>query len=134
MGLIAFWRACKTNMQSTYDRIHYYKIDREQKKLVISKLKALLNREKQVELAWVFGSLTRRDSIRDVDVAIHSEPEMTFDALLDLNAQVELELGIPVDMVEIANMPQPLRRNILSNGILLKGKQKKQRQLEKTFV
>ena len=109
-------------MQSTYDRIQYYKIDDKRKENLINKLKALLVNEKQVKLAWLFGSVTRHESVRDIDVAVQAEPEFSFSEYLDLNVKIELELGIPVDMVEIRKVPESLRQNILKNGVLIKGK------------
>ena len=130
--LTAFWRVCKTNMQSTYDRIQYYKIEKNQKEAIITKLKALLAIEKEVKLAWLFGSLTRRDKVRDIDLAIYSEPELPFKDFLNLNAQIELELGMPVDMLEIGNAPQSLKENIFASGILIKGTRSLQLQFQKS--
>ena len=107
-------------MQSTYDKIQYYRIGQKQKASIIAKLKALLDIEEQVQEAWVFGSFTRHDSIRDIDVAIHTEPELSFKEYLNLNAELELELGIPVDLVEITKAPQSLKDNILKNGTKIK--------------
>ena len=103
-------------MQSIYDRIQYYKIGQREKASIIAKLKTLLAKEKQVQQAWLFGSFTRRDSVRDIDVAIHAEPELSFKEFLNLNAEIELELGIPVDLVEIAKVPASLKESILKNG------------------
>ena len=108
-------------MQSTYDKIQYYRIGQKEKEAIITKLKALLAREKQIKLAWLFGSLTRRDSVRDIDLAIYSEQELTFEEFLNLNAQIELEIGLPVDMIEIAKVPEVLKQKIFSSGILIKG-------------
>jgi predicted nucleotidyltransferase len=116
-------------MQSTYDKIQYYKIGQRDKASIIAKLKTLLAKEEQVKLALLFGSLTRRDSIRDIDLAIHAEPELTFKEYLNLNAQIELELRIPVDLVEIAKAPASLKANILKNGTLIKGTKTQQHQL-----
>lgn len=121
-------------MQSTYDRIQYFKIGKSEKEAIAIKLKALLADEKNIKIAWLFGSLTRRDTVRDLDVAIHSEPKLTFDALLNLNAQIELELGIPVDMVEIQDTSPSLKQNIFSNGILIKGNKLLQQQLQNANV
>jgi predicted nucleotidyltransferase len=107
-------------MQANYDKIQYFKIGRREKASLIAKLQAVLEKEKQVQQAWVFGSFTRRDSIRDIDVAIHAEPERTFKEYLDLNAQIELELGVPVDLVEITKAPAPLKENILKKGTRIK--------------
>ena len=81
--------------------MHYYKIGKKQKEAIITKLQALLSSKKEVKLAWLFGSLIRRNSVRDIDLAIYSEPELPFNDFLNLNAQIELELGMPVDMMEI---------------------------------
>ena len=118
-------------MQSTYDKIQYYRIGQKEKEAVITKLKALLAREKQIKLAWLFGSLTRRDSIRDIDLAIYSEPELTFKEFLNLNAQIELEIGLPVDMVEIARVPEVLKQKIFSSGVLIKGTKSLQHRFSK---
>ena len=107
-------------MQSSYDKIQYYKVGKREKASLIAKLKALLEKENQVQQAWVFGSFTRRDSVRDIDVAICTEPELTFKEYLDLNAQIELQLGVPVDLVEITKAPPPLKENILKKGTKIK--------------
>jgi predicted nucleotidyltransferase len=110
--------------RSTYDRIKWYRMGQKEKDTIIAKLKALLAKEKQVKIAWLFGSLTRRDSIRDIDLAVHSEPELTFKEFLNLNAQIELELGLPVDMVEIARVPEVMKDKIYTSGLLIKGGKK----------
>jgi predicted nucleotidyltransferase len=71
-------------MQSSYDNVQYYKVGKRDKASLIFKLKKLLEKEKQVQQAWIFGSFTRRDSVRDIDVAIHAEPELTFKEYLNL--------------------------------------------------
>ena len=117
----SWFRNRKTDTERIYDKIQYYKIGQKEKDSLIAKLKALLAKEKQVKLAWLFGSFTRRDSVRDIDLAIHSEPELTFKEFLNLNAQIELKLGLPVDMVEIAKAPESLQENIFLKGSLIKG-------------
>jgi predicted nucleotidyltransferase len=107
-------------MQSPYDRIQYYRLSEEAKASLIAKLKVLLDKEEQVQQAWLFGSFTRRDSVRDIDVAIHAEPELSFKEFLNLNAEIELELGVPVDLVEIAKVPAALKENILKKGTQIK--------------
>lgn len=119
-------------MQPTYDRIQYYKIGQKEKESITAKLKALLAKEKQVKLAWLFGSLTRRDSVRDIDIAIYSDPELSFKELLNLNVQIELELGLPVDMVETAQISESLRENIFTKGLLIKGTKTLQQQLQRS--
>jgi predicted nucleotidyltransferase len=116
-------------MQSTYDKIQYYKLGQEKKNRIIAKLKNLLAKEERVKLAMLFGSVTRRNYVRDIDLAIHDMPELSFKELLNLNAEIELELGIPVDLVKLSNLPASLKVNILKNGILTKGTKTQQHQL-----
>lgn len=108
-------------MQSSYDTIRFYKLDSKGRKSIIRKLKEDLARIEKVKLALVFGSLTTGHSVRDVDVCIYSVPTMDFKELLDLNARVELDVGIPVDISELSNLPPSLRIDILRHGILVKG-------------
>jgi len=108
-------------MQSSYDAIRFYKLDSERRKRIIRRLKEDLAREEKIKLALVFGSLTTRHSVRDVDVCIYSVPTMDLKELLDINARVELDIGIPVDISEHSNLPPSLRIDILRHGILLKG-------------
>ena len=80
----------------------------------------LLEKEEQVREAWVFGSFTRRGSIRDIDVAIRVEPELSFKEYLSLNSEIELELGMPVDLIQITKAPKTLEENILREGTKIK--------------
>jgi predicted nucleotidyltransferase len=108
-------------MQSTYDKIQFYKLERKQKNKIIAQLKKILNRQKRIKLAILFGSLTTRNNIRDIDLCIYTKPTLNFQELLNLNAQIELELGMPTDLVELTLLPPNLRTNILKNGIKIKG-------------
>ena len=107
-------------MQSPYDRIQYYNFNEEQKANLVSKLKALLAEDSRIQSAWIFGSFTRRGSVRDIDVAIRAKPKITFKEYLDLNVEIELELGLPADLVEINKVPTALKDTIIKNGTLIK--------------
>lgn len=118
-------------MQSTYDKIQYYKLGQNEKTRIITKLGTLLAKERRIKLAILFGSVTRRNYVRDIDLCIHATPELSFRELLNLNAQIELELGIPVDLVELSNLPESLKVSILKKGTLIKGAKTLQHQLLK---
>jgi predicted nucleotidyltransferase len=109
-------------MQSTYDKIQFYKLSQKEKEEIIKKLKKSLANQKRIQLAIIFGSLTTRDYIRDIDVCIHSNPKLKFNELLDLNAKIELALGIPVDIVEMESLTTTLQTSILRNGLIIKGR------------
>ena len=108
-------------MQSTYDKIQFYKLSQKEKDKIIKKLKKSLANEKRIQLAIIFGSLTTRNNIRDIDLCIYSTPKLNFKELLNLNAQIELDLGIPVDLVELTNLTTTLQISILKNGTIIKG-------------
>ncbi|MCW4046719.1 MAG: nucleotidyltransferase domain-containing protein [Candidatus Bathyarchaeota archaeon] len=114
-------------MQSAYDKIHYYEFGKKEKARIIAKLKAFLAKEKRIKLAILFGSVTRRNYGRDIDLCIHATPELNFKELLSLNAQIELELGIPVDLVELSNLSGALKAEIIKKGTLIKGDKLSQR-------
>ena len=109
-------------MQSAYDKIQFFKLGQKQKNQIIRKLKRTLAHEEHVKLAIIFGSLTTRENIRDIDIAICTVPTLAFKELLNLNAQIELDLAKPVDLVELRNLSKTFQTNILENGILIKGK------------
>ncbi|MEM3356410.1 MAG: nucleotidyltransferase domain-containing protein [Candidatus Bathyarchaeia archaeon] len=108
-------------MQSIYDKIQFYKLNQKGKEEIVRKIRKLLLNQKRIQLAIIFGSLTTRDYVRDIDVCIHSNPKLNFEELLDLNARIELALGIPVDLVELKNLSPNFQTSILKNGILIKG-------------
>ncbi|MGB9714764.1 MAG: nucleotidyltransferase family protein [Candidatus Bathyarchaeales archaeon] len=111
-------------MELTYDKIQYYKLSRKEKEEIVERLKNSLAKNNRIQLAIVFGSLATRDYIRDIDICISSNPKLNFKELLDLNAEIELELGIPVDLVELESLPKTLQTNILRKGIKIKGRKR----------
>jgi len=108
-------------MESAYDKIRFYKLRQKEKNKIVKTLKESLVNEKRVLLAMIFGSLTRRNSVRDLDICVYSAPTLNFKELLSLNAQIELDVGIPVDLVELRNLSPSFRVSVLKEGILIKG-------------
>lgn len=100
-----------------YDRVVYYTFSDQQKDEVFKKLEALLTAEKRVVLAYVFGSFTRRNNVRDMDVAVYAVPPLSFNELLDLGGRVELELGFPVDVVQLQDLNPAFRIKVLRHGL-----------------
>jgi len=108
-------------MESIYDRVQFYRFGKEEKRQIVHKVRKLLAGEKRILLAVIFGSFTRRDSVRDIDVCVYSVPTLNLSDLLSLNAKIELYLGLATDLVELVHLSAPLRFNVLRNGILVKG-------------
>jgi predicted nucleotidyltransferase len=107
-------------MQSTYDTIRWYKFTPTQKAQVIAKAKAAVAKEKAIKSAWIFGSLTRRNTVRDLDIALQAEPKLSFKEYLDLSVRIELQVGMPVDVVDLAEAPELLKASIAKANIKIK--------------
>jgi len=121
-------------MESVYDKVQFYKFSEKEKDKTIRKLKKSLANEKRILLALIFGSLTRRNSVRDIDVGVYSAPTLNPSELLKLNAEIELNLGVPIDLVELTYLSPSFRINILKNGTLIRGKETLLHQLlEQTY-
>ncbi|MFB0561210.1 MAG: nucleotidyltransferase family protein [Candidatus Lokiarchaeia archaeon] len=101
-----------------YDSIIYYTLDEEEKERLVEKLKSLLANER-VALAYLFGSVTRRSRVRDIDLAVYTIPPLSFREFLRLGTRVELKLGIPIDLVQLQDMNPAFRLKILRHGLPL---------------
>jgi predicted nucleotidyltransferase len=101
-----------------YDSIIYYTLDEEEKERLVEKLKSLLANER-VALAYLFGSVTRRSRVRDIDLAVYTIPLLSFREFLRLGTRVELKLGIPIDLVQLQDMNPAFRLKILRHGLPL---------------
>jgi predicted nucleotidyltransferase len=55
---------------------------------------------------------------RDIDIAIYSYA-MDIDKLLKINSELELELGIPVDIVPLEQLNSIFRLEILRRGLVI---------------
>jgi len=99
------------------ERYRYYTMSEEERKKVLDRLREILAKH-GVELAIVFGSFTSAEEFRDIDIAVYSK-KMTFQDLLRLGVDLELELGLPVDVVPLDQLPPRFRLNVLLRGIVL---------------
>ncbi len=104
-------------MNHDYDRITYYKADLRE---IEAKLKEALSKIHQVKLAIIFGSITRRSNIRDVDIGVYIEPPIDLKYLLRLACKLEDLLGLPVDLVPLNEAPPGLVLKALQKGIIVK--------------
>ena len=74
-------------------------------------------KSKKIEVAYVFGSFLRRRRIRDLDLAIYFAPRSN--ELLKLNAELEMELRMPVDVVLLHDLNPAFRLDVILNGFPL---------------
>ena len=98
-----------------YSAFKYYSKPKEE---VVSKLEKALRHEKNILLAIVFGSFVEFNKYRDIDLAVYTlRKDLGY--LAKLSAKLELELGIPVDVVPIDEAPVTLRYKILTKGTVI---------------
>ena len=72
-----------------FDKIKYYKFKKDEKEDILRRLREFFEREERVKLAYIFGGFTRRDVVRDIDVAVYAFPTFSFSELVKLNVNVE---------------------------------------------
>ena len=98
-----------------YDEIRYYSFSEEDRRRLIERLRLLL--EGKVRLAYLFGGITRRRRFRDVDVAVYASPPFSLERLLSVGAELEISLGVPVDLVQLQDLNPSFRLRVLRSGI-----------------
>ena len=98
-----------------YDEIRYYSFSEEDRRRLIERLGLLL--EGRVRLAYLFGGITRRRRVRDVDVAVYATPPFSLERLLLVGAELEIALGVPVDLVQLQDLDPSFRLRVLRSGI-----------------
>ena len=71
----------------------------------------------RIEQCWriAFGSFVDLESFRDIDIAVYSL-DTSLDYIIGLAVRLELELGIPVDVVPITELDPRFKLRILSKG------------------
>ncbi len=98
-----------------YDEIRYYSFSEEDRRRLIERLRLLL--EGKVRLAYLFGGITRRRRVRDVDVAVYATPPFSLERLLSVGAELEISLRVPVDLVQLQDLNPSFRLRVLRSGI-----------------
>ena len=80
-------------------------------------MKKVLEREDRVLVAVIYGSAIRRKEVRDIDIAIYAKPDISLKEFLKIEAELEREIGIPVDLVSIDKVPPKLAYKALTSGM-----------------
>ena len=104
------------------DKIKYYRFKNEEKEDILHRLREFFEREERIKLAYIFGGFTRRNVVRDIDVAVYAVPAFSFSELVKLNVNVEQILRIFVDVIQLQDIDPAFRLKVLRGGIPLKMK------------
>lgn len=100
----------------TLDRIKYYEVSSEE---VAERLREALSALPEIQLAFLFGSVTRRRIVRDVDVMVYFKSEPDLRDIIRLSNLLEDSIGIPVDVVPLRYAPPKLRLKAMLEGVRL---------------
>ncbi len=78
----------------------------------------LLAEDPRVLLVYVFGSAAHRDrgTVRDVDVAVLTDPPLSLDALVRRRADLVAATGAAIDLVSLNEAPIVLAHEIVDAG------------------
>lgn len=103
------------------ERIRYFKVKLED---IVEKLKEYFNSKRNVTIAILFGSILRRNIVRDIDIAVHINGEADLNKIINMSIELEELLKIPVDIIPLKQIPPPIRIRILLKGkpIIIKNK------------
>ena len=93
--------------------IKYYRLNLED---VVKKVTRILEKEDNVLIAIIYGSALRRKIVRDLDILIYA-PGIALRDLLKLEAKLEREIGIPVDLALFDQVSPRLAYKALAGGV-----------------
>jgi len=81
----------------------------------------VLSDDPRVQLVYLFGSAagSGRDRVRDVDLAVLTDPPMTVAELMQLRGRVVLDTGAEIDLVPLNRASVILAREVVDSGVCL---------------
>jgi len=97
-------------------RIKYYEVSVGE---VAERLREALSALPEIQLAFLFGSVTRRRFVRDVDVMVYFKSEPDLRDVIKLSNLLEDLVGVPVDVVPLRYAPPKLRLKAMLGGVRL---------------
>jgi predicted nucleotidyltransferase len=106
----------------------------EKKETLISRITTVLQTERPVIIAYLYGSFTGAESFRDLDVAVYLDTDIlrntsqTFEYALTLGTELDIEISeVTVDLVPLNLAPLPFAFAVLSRGRLLFSRDEQER-------
>ncbi len=93
--------------------VSYREIDLDD---VIGALRKVLERRDEVLIATIFGSAVRRRMVRDLDVAVFFRGRPSLRQVLELAAELEEAVKLPVDLTPLNLAPPGIVLKVLVSG------------------
>jgi predicted nucleotidyltransferase len=96
--------------------INYYEVSIED---ASRRLRGILSGMMDVKVAVLFGSILRRNIIRDLDIGVFMNPEPNLKRITEISGILEDALGLPVDIIPLNWASPKLKLKALLNGVKL---------------
>jgi predicted nucleotidyltransferase len=96
--------------------INYYEVSIED---ASRRLRGILSGMMDVKVAVLFGSILRRNIIRDLDIGVFMNPEPDIKRIAEISGILEDALGLPVDVIPLNWASPKLKLKALSNSVKL---------------
>ncbi|MCC6019320.1 MAG: nucleotidyltransferase domain-containing protein [Candidatus Verstraetearchaeota archaeon] len=96
--------------------INYYEVSIED---ASRRLRGILSGMMDVKVAVLFGSILRRNIIRDLDIGVFMNPEPNLKRIAEISGILEDALGLPVDVIPLNWASPKLKLKALLNGVKL---------------
>lgn len=109
----------------------YLSIGPEKRQEIIKKIKDVLENNKNIVFAFIYGSFLGSLSFRDIDIGVYidnSKKDEIFDDELKLSKEIADGCGLPFDIIEVKILnlaPNYFLNNIFTHGKLLFSRDKK---------
>ncbi len=98
----------------------YYELSSEERNKITDQLRGRLQEEAGIVLAYLHGGFPKERPFRDIDVALWiRDEEEAWHYTVDLSAELETEIGLPIDTQVMNKAPLPIRHEVLTKGILI---------------
>ena len=96
--------------------ITYHRINLEN---IITSLRKFLEKKPDILIAILFGSATRRNLVRDLDIGVYFREKPDLMEICKLIVELEDLTGIPIDLIPLDEAPPKLLQKIISQGIII---------------
>lgn len=107
-------------------RIKVYTLDKTTKEVIQKRISKALKKREEIIFAYLHGSFLE-ERFRDVDVAIYLSTKKNELYALNLERELEDEVGFPVDVRILNNAPLSFKFRVIEQGFLLFSKDEKRR-------
>ena len=111
-------RAVKEDRGGIHEmKITYYKVNLYE---IATKLGAFFQDRPNILIAVIFGSATRREEVRDLDIAVYFRENPDIMEICGLASEVEDLVRMSVDIVPLDEVPPKLLAKMLFKGVVVK--------------